>query len=79
MTLIEWFSNKRATLFDAGNIYRYQIVDTRADEWNSLEKKEELIEFKMDKPPISKSSSDKLGIKFTIKCLGIYWLVRFNA
>jgi hypothetical protein len=78
MTLEEWFAEKRRDLFTRGCIYRYHIIDTYADEWNSLTDKYK-CSFMTKGCPLCENSLDIMNISRVFNHCGIWWLIRFNS
>lgn len=87
----DWFEKKREELVIKGNIHRYHIVDTTADELNDLLRIKEVFDMYEVYPRCQKTNItiaplglshealSVLGIRRVIQMLGMYWLIRLNA
>ena len=87
----DWFEKKREQLVIMGNIHRYHIVDTTADELNNLLRIREVFDMYEIYPRYQRTSSTLpalgltgdalkvLGVKRVVQMLGMYWLLRINA
>ena len=78
LTLYEWLSEKKQDMLRRGYIHRYHIFDTASYEWNALRDREATY-ISAQECGLTDEFLSKLGIKYVIHALGIYWMIRFNA